>query len=60
MPIYEYKCNNCDINFDLFLTVEYRDDLQTCPKCSAKDSTRLQSPVNYQFKGKGFFGKGLK
>ena len=41
MPLYEYKCNECDTKFEE-LTMR-PDDRVTCPKCESENVMRLLS-----------------
>jgi putative FmdB family regulatory protein len=41
MPLYEYKCNDCDTKFEE-LTMR-SSDVVTCPKCESENVTRLLS-----------------
>ena len=42
MPIYEYKCNECEHTFDDYLSVSDRDKplKQPCPECGVKSVTK--------------------
>lgn len=43
MPIYEYKCNDCDTVFELLTTsVDDNKEVQ-CSKCNSKNVTKLIS-----------------
>ena len=41
MPIYEYRCANCDRSFEAF--VRPGDDSARCPHCNGKKLTREMS-----------------
>jgi putative FmdB family regulatory protein len=45
MPIYEYKCNECEHTFDDYLSVSDRDKplKQPCPECGVKAVSKLVS-----------------
>lgn len=54
MPIYSYKCENCDHHFDQFQ--HFTDDpLTVCPDCQAVALRKVYQPVGIVFKGKGFY-----
>ncbi len=54
MPIYSYKCENCDYHFDQFQ--HFTDDpLTVCPRCNAVALRKVYQPVGIVFKGKGFY-----
>jgi len=44
MPIYEYICKACSMEFELLL---FSDDEPQCPSCSSKDLVRKISKVNF-------------
>jgi putative FmdB family regulatory protein len=37
MPVYDYKCKNCNKEFELVLTFAEREQLVTCPHCGSTD-----------------------
>jgi len=39
MPLYEYACRACGENFERRLRYEERLIAQSCPRCSASDSS---------------------
>ena len=54
MPIYSYKCENCDYHFDQFQ--HFTDDpLTVCPNCNTVALRKVYQPVGIVFKGKGFY-----
>lgn len=42
MPIFEYKCKNCQEKFEIFRSSSNTDPV-ICPKCDSKDTTKLFS-----------------
>ncbi len=40
MPVYEYHCNKCDINFDKLQTMMEKH-VSDCPKCEMSDTSRV-------------------
>ena len=53
MPIYAYKCKNCEFQFDV--RQRFSDDSLTgCPRCEGQ-VRRVISPVGVVFKGSGFY-----
>ena len=40
MPIYEYKCNNCNKNFELLI---FGNEVPCCPDCKSTDLKRIIS-----------------
>jgi len=44
MPMYDYRCKNCDEKFEeLVLSSSTPDDEITCPKCKKNQAERLLS-----------------
>ena len=37
MPIYSYKCNNCEEEFDLLVSFSESAEKPRCPKCGSDD-----------------------
>ena len=48
MPIYEYHCNKCDINFE---TLVLSGETPQCTKCGSTEVTRLMSACGFVSKG---------
>jgi putative FmdB family regulatory protein len=54
MPIYEYACDDCKKNFEVFVGV--RDAaLQECKYCAGKNIRKLISNCSFQLKGSGWY-----
>ena len=63
MPIYQYRCLNCNLQFELKQSF-YDKPVADCPSCHGI-ARRLFSPVPIIFNGPGFYvtdsrGKGEK
>lgn len=43
MPIYEYRCERCEKQFDATQSVHARPEDTVCPFCQAQQATRLLS-----------------
>ncbi len=53
MPLYAYKCTNCDHRFEI--RQRFSDDpLTHCPVCEGQVQ-RVINPVGIVFKGSGFY-----
>ena len=52
MPNYEYKCKQCDHQFELWQ--EVGADAPACPECAA-EVQKVFHPVRTIFKGSGFY-----
>ncbi len=53
MPLYEYRCRNCDHQFEIQQAVT-EDALTVCPECEGA-LRKVFSPVGIAFKGSGFY-----
>ena len=51
MPIYEYKCNACQAEFEEL--VSGQNDLPPCPKCGSDKVSKLMSACAVQTEGAG-------
>ena len=51
MPIYEYRCGQCEKHFDATQSVHARVEDTVCPHCQAQSATRLLSACTTQVKG---------
>ena len=43
MALYEYKCSDCEKQFELMRSMSAADDLAECPECGRTESRRLIS-----------------
>lgn len=43
MPIYEYRCGQCEKTFETAQSVHARTEDTVCPFCNAQDATKLLS-----------------
>ena len=59
MPIYEYKCQECDHYFEALQRIG-EQFLTDCPECNAKKLKRLVSAPNFRLKGKGWYETDFK
>ena len=48
MPIYEYKCNQCEKTFEALIL---GSDVPQCPSCNSQDLSRLLSCCGFVTKG---------
>ena len=56
MPVYEYRCNACNIQFEL--RQKFSDPpADRCPKCGGT-VRKIVSAVSFSLKGAGWFGDG--
>jgi putative FmdB family regulatory protein len=55
MPTYEYRCDNCEYEFERFQSITARP-LRKCPKCGRSALSRLiGTGAGVIFKGSGFY-----
>lgn len=55
MPTYEYKCSDCDFEFEKFQSMTART-LRKCPRCGKAALVRLiGAGAGVIFKGSGFY-----
>ncbi len=59
MPIYEYKCQECEYYFEALQRIGEKL-LTDCPQCNAKKLKRLVSAPNFRLKGKGWYETDFK
>ena len=56
MPTYNYRCNQCEIEFSIFQGI---NDIKVnnCPKCDSSESTErmITGGTGMIFKGDGFY-----
>ena len=52
MPIYEYKCQNCEHYFEVLQRIS-EEPLSTCPECKKNALKKLVSAPNFRLKGEG-------
>jgi putative FmdB family regulatory protein len=54
MPLYEYRCESCDHQFEVIQ--KFSDaPIAVCPKCAAGPVVKLFSSPAFQFKGSGWY-----
>ncbi len=58
MPVYEYVCEDCGLEFDALRTMEQADALVTCEACGGKHTQRKLSVFFAQSSGRSKPGTG--
>jgi putative FmdB family regulatory protein len=48
MPIYEYKCTDCDNIFEILTTSSKLEDKVLCSKCKSDNVTKLMSAGSFK------------
>ena len=59
MPIYEYKCDECNHVLDALQKVSDKP-LVDCPECGKSSLRRLISAPNFRLKGEGWYETDFK
>lgn len=59
MPLYKYRCNECDNVFKV-LRLNGEEEPPECPECGSRSVERMVSSVGIRFKGKGFYRTDYK
>lgn len=59
MPTYEYKCNKCGDQFELFQSIKDKP-IDKCPKCGGSVKRLVGTGAGIIFKGKGFYQTDYK
>ncbi len=62
MPIYEYACEKCSIEFEELLNSSEKDtyfEWHPCPNCGEKAARIQMSKVSFQFSGGQVAGSGV-
>ena len=59
MPIYDYKCSNCDYKLEVIQKISDKPKL-VCPKCNKKILKKLISAPSFRLKGGGWYETDFK
>ena len=59
MPIYEYKCTECDHRLEKLQKMS-DDPLKDCPECDQSALTKLVSASSFKLKGTGWYETDFK
>jgi putative FmdB family regulatory protein len=59
MPIYEYRCTECNHELEVIQKVS-DSPLEICPSCGAKAMTKLVSAAGFRLKGGGWYETDFK
>lgn len=59
MPIYEYKCQNCNYSFEQLQKITDKP-LHKCPECGKNHLKKLVSNTSFQLKGTGWYVTDFK
>lgn len=56
MPFYGYRCDDCEVEFDVRKPMSESGTLEKCPECG-EDTRKLVVPCGFVLVGDGFPGK---
>ena len=59
MPIYEYKCSECDQRLEILQKIS-DDPAKTCPGCGNDSLRKLVSAAAFKLKGSGWYETDFK
>jgi putative FmdB family regulatory protein len=59
VPIYEYKCDQCDHQFEILQKIS-DDPAKTCPDCGKDGLRKLISAAAFKLKGTGWYETDFK
>ncbi len=59
MPIYEYKCTECQHRLEKLQRMS-EDPLKDCPECGQSALTKLVSAASFKLKGTGWYETDFK
>ena len=59
MPTYEYRCNDCGYEFEIFQSMK-DDRLTACEKCNGTLKRLIGTGAGIIFKGSGFYETDFK
>ena len=54
MPLYEYRCSECNRKFTLLVGVTATKAKRACPKCGSRKITKLISRISPLARGRDF------
>lgn len=55
MPLYKYRCTECENIFKVLQKNGKKDEQPECPECGSSEVERMISSVGIRFKGNGFY-----
>ncbi len=58
MPLYEFRCNACEREFERLVRLNAANP--ECPSCSSADTSRLLSAPAFRLKGSGWYETDFK
>ena len=59
MPIYDYKCSNCEHQIEVIQKIN-DEPMIVCPECSKRSLKKLVSAPSFRLKGGGWYETDFK
>jgi putative FmdB family regulatory protein len=56
MPIFEYRCQNCDTKYEVLHKSTLNQQEVSCPKCNSTESKKLFSAFSASIESSGYSG----
>lgn len=50
MPLYQYKCDYCGVEFEAFASIDDRDEPQPCRECTG-NARHIITPTHFKLEG---------
>ena len=60
MPVYEWKCANCELIFETIRSISRRNDPVECPDCGCEEVERVMSEFGFVLNGDDFPSKNYR
>ena len=63
MPIYRYRCSDCNNEQEYILNISDREEFEqliTCIKCKSENINRVIGKTTFSLKGDGWYKDGYK
>ncbi len=51
MPVFEYKCSNCETKFEVLHKTHNEENRVHCPSCNSTENKKLISAFSHSFSG---------
>ena len=58
MPMYEYRCQKCEKDFEVLVKFSESEKEQPCPDCKSEETKKKISQTSFSLKGGGWASDG--
>ncbi len=58
MPLYEYRCQKCEKDFEVLTSFSEGEKPQPCPTCKSEETKKKISQTSFSLKGGGWASDG--